>query len=64
MNIIEIEEVIERTGLSRSTIWRQEEEGEFPSRRQISSGRIGWLEEEVDEWIKSRPKVNPDNGEK
>jgi prophage regulatory protein len=43
--------VRERTGLSRSTIWRLEREGGFPKHRKISANAVGWLEQEVNEWV-------------
>lgn len=47
-------EVIKRTSLSHSTLWRKEQAGEFPGRRQISANRIGWLESEIQSWIEGR----------
>lgn len=46
--------VCERTGLSRSTLWRLERRGAFPRHRQISTNAVGWLEEEVTAWIRTR----------
>lgn len=46
--------VCERTGLSRTTLWRLERRGEFPRHRQISTNAVGWLEEEVTIWIQAR----------
>jgi prophage regulatory protein len=43
--------VRERTGLSRSTIWRLERQGVFPKHRRISANAVGWLEQEVNEWV-------------
>jgi len=48
-------DVLEITGLSHVTQWRMEKRGEFPKRRQISPGRVGWLESEVLEWMNTRP---------
>jgi predicted DNA-binding transcriptional regulator AlpA len=39
------------------TIYRLEARGEFPRRRQLAGNAIGWLESEVDAWIRSRPVV-------
>ena len=50
-------EVCERTGLSYSTIWRREREGDFPARRRISANRVAWVESEVERWIEERQKV-------
>ena len=46
--------VRERTGLSRSTIWRLEQQGLFPRRRRISHRRVAWAAEEVLTWTQSR----------
>ena len=46
--------VCERTGLSRTTLWRLERRGAFPRHRQLSTHAVGWLEEEVTSWIGSR----------
>jgi prophage regulatory protein len=46
--------VRERTGLSRSTIWRLERAGGFPRHRRISRNSVGWLENEIADWINSR----------
>jgi prophage regulatory protein len=43
----------ERTGLSRSTIWRLERRG-VPRHRRISANAVAWLEEEVEFWIGQR----------
>lgn len=47
-------EVHALTGLSRVTIWREEKESRFPSRRLITRKRVGWLREEVEQWIATR----------
>jgi prophage regulatory protein len=39
------------TGLSRTTRWRLEREGQFPRKRRLSVGAVGWLESEVLAWI-------------
>jgi prophage regulatory protein len=48
-------EVLTIAGLSHVTQWRMEKRGEFPQRRQISPGRVGWLESEITAWLESRP---------
>lgn len=45
------------TGFSRTTTWRKEKEGSFPSRCQISSGAVAWRYSEVLEWMKNRERV-------
>ena len=54
------------TGVSDVTWWRMEKRNEVPMRRQISPGRVGWLESEILAWMESRPvSVNssPENSE-
>jgi len=46
--------VRDRTGLSRSTIWRLERQGAFPKHRRISANAVAWLEREIDEWVLSK----------
>lgn len=56
MKILNPNEVVEKTGLSRVTIWRREKDGQFPLRVNLTDSRIGWVDEEIDEWIESRPR--------
>lgn len=51
--ILRIQRVIQVTGLSRSSIYRLEREGEFPSRRRLGPNTVGWLEEDVVAWMRS-----------
>ncbi len=51
----------QRSGdLSRTTRWRLERRGEFPKRRQLSPGRVGWSLRELVIWGESRPQVQGD----
>jgi prophage regulatory protein len=49
--------VCQRTGLSRTTLWRLERRGDFPSHRQLSPGAVGWVEAEVEDWLACRPRA-------
>ncbi len=57
LRFIRLQTVRDRTGLSRSTIWRLERRGDFPKHRRISLNAVGWLEAEVDEWVLSRERA-------
>jgi prophage regulatory protein len=50
--------VRERTGLSRSTIWRLERVGAFPKHRRISSNAVAWVEKEVIDWMRAKAVGN------
>jgi prophage regulatory protein len=41
---------------SRQHIGRLEAAGKFPQRIQLGAASVGWLESEVDEWIRTRPR--------
>ena len=54
LKLLRFPAVHERTGLSRSTIWRLEQRGAFPKHRRISSNTVAWVEGEVTAWIHSK----------
>ena len=41
---------------TRQHLSRLEAAGKFPERVQLGEGRVGWLEGEVDEWIRGLPR--------
>jgi prophage regulatory protein len=43
-----------KVGLSRNQLYRLERAGKFPRRVHIGPASVGWVEEEVDEWIRAR----------
>ena len=43
------------TGISDVSWWRMEKNNSAPKRRQISPGRVAWLESEIIAWMESRP---------
>jgi prophage regulatory protein len=45
------------TGLSRSSIYRLEALGQFPSRVKLSECASGWRSDEISAWIDSRPRA-------
>jgi prophage regulatory protein len=53
--ILRLDKVLDRTGLTRSTLYRKIERGTFPAQVQISERCVGWRESEVEQWL-SEPK--------
>lgn len=51
-------EVIHATGLSKTRLTVLEQRGEFPERVRITEQAVGWRSDEVDEWIRNRPRVS------
>lgn len=54
MQFIDQKELLKILPLSRSTLWRMRRCGQFPRAVQLTRGRIGYVREEVDAWMKSR----------
>ncbi|MGE3245401.1 MAG: helix-turn-helix transcriptional regulator [Beijerinckiaceae bacterium] len=46
-----VAQVSELTTLSRSTIYRKMEAGEFPSPVKVTGSRIAWRHADIHEWI-------------
>ena len=52
--IIRLPRVIQKTGLSRSTIYALLSRGEFPQQIKLSPRTMGWLESDIELWITGR----------
>jgi len=57
MRLLRIADVVQATGLSRMTIYRLERAGEFPARRRLGRNSVAWLDNDITDWIGSRPTV-------
>ncbi len=61
-------EVLARTGLSRSTIWRRVRAGTFPAPTELGTNSIGWPASSITQWLENRPSrtydaaPHPDKG--
>lgn len=51
--ILRIRAVLERTGLSRFTLYRKIENGTFPKQVHISTRCAGWRESAVTAWMRN-----------
>ena len=49
--ILRLRTVLDRTGLSRTTMYRKIGEGTFPQQLRISVHGAGWSEAEVERWV-------------
>ena len=49
--ILRLKTVLDRTGLSRSTLYRKIERGSFPAQVQIAERCIGWRESDIERWV-------------
>jgi prophage regulatory protein len=56
LKLLRFTAVRERTGLSRSTVWRLERRGAFPKHIKVSANIVAWLETDVVDWIRAKAK--------
>jgi prophage regulatory protein len=49
--LIRLPEILQRTGLSKRTIYRLEGIGRFPARRTLGLRAVGWPESQVAVWM-------------
>lgn len=56
--ILRLPEVIHKTGISRSSIYEQIQQGVFPKQIQLGKRMVGWSEAEINEHLNelSRPR--------
>jgi prophage regulatory protein len=57
MRILRLPNVLDRTGLSRSTVYQRVSEGRFPKPVSLGARAVGWIETEVEEWIARQIEV-------
>ena len=60
--ILRMPQVRERTGLSRSTVYRLLEQGRFPTPISLSQNAVGWPEPVIDAWLRERIAAGWDRG--
>ena len=54
MKVIRLQQVMEMTGLGRSTVYKYVSENWFPKPIPLGGRSVGWLESEVVEWIMAK----------
>ena len=59
--ILRLNTVLDRTGLSRSTLYRKVESGTFPAQVQIAARCVGWRESAVADWMQNPRCYSSDN---
>lgn len=52
MRFLKIKEVMTKTALSRSSIYRKMNEGSFPKPVPIGERAVAWIDSDVEEWMK------------
>jgi prophage regulatory protein len=53
--ILRLPQVIQKTGLCRSSIYERIKDDQFPHQVSLGGGRaVGWIEAEIDEWLQEQ----------
>ncbi len=60
--ILRLEAVMAKTGLPRSTIYHKMSLDEFPQSINLGLRSVGWILEEVEEWIEERIEDSREDG--
>ena len=53
-SLLRVEDVVEKIGVSRTTLWRWSKDGSFPQRIQLGQNSSGYVASEVETWIQDR----------
>ncbi len=56
---LRLPEVLKRTALSRTSIWRMMKRNEFPRNVRLGARAVAWRESDVEKWMDTRPPTKP-----
>jgi prophage regulatory protein len=59
--ILRLNAVLDRTGLSRATLYRKIADGTFPRQIKLSTRCAGWRESAINGWLRSPVDYSVDN---
>src|SRR6202035_4094945 len=54
VRLLRLPQVIDATGLGKTTIYELQGRGDFPMRVKITAHSVAWVEEEVQAWLAAR----------
>ena len=60
--ILRLPAVLDRTGLSRSTMYRKMQAGSFPKNLQLGARCAGWHESAINAWVNNPMFYDADQG--
>jgi len=62
-HILRPKDLIQKTGLSRSTLRRMELSGMLPPRVKLGKHCVGWHSTDVEDWLNSLPRAQRAEGQ-
>jgi len=54
MRIMRLKEIIEKTGLAKSTVYNLISQGKFPKQIDLGARSVGWVDTEIEEWLEAK----------
>jgi len=54
MNMLRLKDVMTKTGLSRSSVYKYIAEGKFPKPVHLGERTVAWVESEIEEWLMTK----------
>ena len=61
LQIVRMKYVVFTTGLSKTTIYRLEKEGNFPKRVSLGARSVGWFKHDIQDFLKTRQQISVDS---
>ena len=60
IRLLNLRAVQQRVGLSRSQIYALKAQGRFPQPVKVGPRGVRWIEQEIQDWITTRPRTGSD----
>ena len=57
MKLLKLKDVIAMTSLSKASVYRQMNDGEFPASVKIGPRSVAWVSTEIESWIEEKRKL-------
>lgn len=57
LEVLRLPDVCRITGLCRSSIYQLEADQRFPRRIKVGARSVGWIDQEVQEWLAARARA-------
>lgn len=54
MRVLKIKEVLNKTGLGKTTLYALVKQSQFPQPISLGLRAVGWLDSEIDSWIQAK----------
>ncbi len=61
MKMLRLPDVIEKTGLSRSSIYKYVSLGKFPKPVHLGERTIAWIDSEIEDWLSAKINQRDNN---